>query len=110
MRLIQFFLVPTILFLVFIYYRRFRSLLLDRLIVLLIGMTGIVMILKPEWAGKLANDLGVGRGADLTMYVGLVGFGFVCLLLWSKMRDLEAKLTGLVRAQAIKDACGSSQS
>ncbi|HOW59050.1 MAG TPA: DUF2304 domain-containing protein [Candidatus Omnitrophota bacterium] len=104
MRLIQFLLIPAIAFVVIVYLRRFRTLLLDRLLILAVGVFGIVMILRPDWTSKLANDLGVGRGTDLVSYFGLLGLTFFCLLLWSKLRDLEAKLTEMARAIAITKA------
>lgn len=103
MKIIQFILVPALFFLVIVYFRRFRTLLWDRLIVFFIGTLGIVLVLKPDWTSRLANDLGVGRGADLLSYVGFIGFGFLCLMLWAKIREMEARLTSLTRTLALKN-------
>lgn len=104
MKLIQFLLIPAIALLLIIYLRRFRTLLLDRLLILIFSFAGVVMVLKPEWTNRIANDLGVGRGTDLVSYLGLFGLTFFCLLLWSKIRDMEARLTALARTQALKNA------
>ena len=75
-----------------------------RAIALLIGILGIVLVAQPEWSTVASQALGVGRGADLITYLGLVGLSFVCLLLYSKMRFLEAHLTSLIRTAAIAGA------
>jgi hypothetical protein len=74
------------------------------MLVLTIGMLGIVMIVMPDLTTVIAQALGVGRGADLVMYVGGMGIAFVCLLLYSKLRVLESHFTALVRTQAIEHA------
>ncbi len=99
---IQFILIPLLLIVAVIYFGRLRSGLLDRVIVLLLGATGIVMIMIPEWANLLAHSLGVGRGADLINYLGWIGITFVCLVLYSKLRVLELHLTELARFHAIE--------
>ena len=48
--------------------------------------------------------VGVGRGADLVLYLGLLALAFVCLLLYSKIRELEVALTDLARSIAIAEA------
>lgn len=104
MRPIQFILIPLLALMVIKYLGRFRSRLLDRLIVLSLGTFGIIMIMIPDLANSLAHLVGVGRGADLVLYVGLVGLGFMCLILYSKLRFIEAQLVKLARIEAIDQA------
>ena len=104
MRLIQLILVPLLALIIVGYLIRFRSRLLDRLIVLSIGAFGIILILMPDWANALAHLVGVGRGADLVMYLGLVGLAFLGLMLYSKLRMIEAQLVKLARTEAIANA------
>ena len=104
MRPIQFILIPLLALIVITYLTRFRSRLLDRLIVLSLGTFGIIMILVPDLANSLAHLVGVGRGADLVLYVGLVGLGFLCLILYSKLRFIDAQLVKLARTEAIDNA------
>ena len=68
------------------------------------GLFGVVFVLKPEWTGSIARDLGVGRGTDLMMYLGFTGLGFFVLMLWSKLRDMDARLTAIVRELALKNS------
>lgn len=104
MRPIQFILILLLVMVVVTYFRRLRSRLLDRVIAVLFGLVGVVMAVMPDWTNTLAQLVGVGRGADLLTYLGLVGLIFLCLLLYSKLRDLESSLTDLVRAIAIEQA------
>ena len=101
MKIIQIILILAFGLMIIIYFRRFRSIFLDRLIVLLIGMVGIIAIMFPQLTVRVANVLGVGRGTDLTIYLGLTGLSFVYLLLYSKLRTLESRLTDLARFETI---------
>ena len=48
--------------------------------------------------------VGVGRGADLLSYLGLMGLSFLLVRLYIAHRALEAKLVDVVRALAIAQA------
>ena len=86
------------------YYLRLRNKTYDRLIVLLFILAGVVLVMVPDLSARIARMVGVGRGADLVLYLGLLALAFVCLLLYSKMRELEVALTDLARAIAIAEA------
>ncbi len=101
MKPIQLILVPLVVILVALYWKKFRSLLMDRLIVFAIGMAGACLIIMPELSSDLADLVGVGRGVDLVMYLALLGLGFVSLLIYSRLRQLEQRLTELARQEAI---------
>lgn len=86
---------------IFTYYvSRFRNALLDLLALLLFAGLGIFFILFPEYTNKIANKLGVGRGADLLFYICILFFLFIILKLFSRLRRLEDKMTELIRQQA----------
>src|SRR4051812_38114639 len=88
-----------------VYLQRFRTRLLDRAIIILFVILGIIMVMLPGLTTLIAERVfGVGRGADLVMYFGLSGLLFTCLILYSKIKDLEQKLTQLVRSTAIEEA------
>src|SRR5947209_2567525 len=100
-------LVQPVLVLIFLAFliislRRFRTRLLDRTIIILFFLFGVLMILFPDLTSVIARRFGVGRGADFVMYFGLTSLIFVCLILYSKMRDLERQLTKLVSRTAIE--------
>lgn len=104
MRPIQFLLVGLLGAGVCFYFARLRTRLIDRSLVLLTAVAGVVLIAVPEWSTELAALFGVGRGVDLIIYVGLFLLAFVCLLLYARIRALQGRLTDLVRAGAIRDA------
>ena len=63
-----------------------------------------VAIAWPEVTKKVANALGIGRGADLVLYsavvVMLVGF----VTVYVRLRRIQRELTLIVRHLAIRDA------
>ena len=104
MRPVQFILMLIVLGMLLLYFSRLRSGVLDRLVILTFGILGIVMVAVPDITTKLANMVGVGRGSDLFTYLSLLGIAFTFMLLYSKIRDLEASLTSLTRTLAISRA------
>jgi hypothetical protein len=98
--------IQAILLIVFVaatalYFRRFRFKIWDRLIILMVCATGAVAVLNPDLANAMAHRLGVGRGADLFFYLTVPGLGVIAMLLFSRIRELEARQTMLVREIAI---------
>lgn len=61
-------------------------------------------ILQPNITRIVAKALGIGRGADLVMYCGLLATAIGFFLLYLRFRRLEANFTKLVRHIAIQDA------
>jgi hypothetical protein len=102
---IQYLLVLLLIAGIFLYVRSLRSRLLDRLLVLVIGLSGLLLVVMPDWSTALARRFfGVGRGADLVTYLGLVGLGYFCLLLFARVRETNERLTQLARSMAIQQA------
>ena len=52
----------------------------------------------------LAHKVGVGRGADLVLYILVVTFMLVSVILFRRIADLERKYVVLARALAIREA------
>lgn len=104
MTLIQVILLAMILSLSVITIARFRVRFFATLIVCVIGALGIVFVLQPELSSVVARMLGVGRGADLVMYFGLLGLSFTIVMLYSKLRNLESRMTDIIRAVSIAQA------
>jgi len=86
------------------YFVRLRSRLADRIIVLLLATAALVLVANPGLAILLAHAVGVGRGVDLIIYLTLFGYGFLGLLLISKVRGLEAQVAELAQALALATA------
>jgi hypothetical protein len=85
-------------------FGRIRSRLLPRIVLLASALFGLLLILMPDVSSHLAHAAGVGRGVDLVLYCGLSSLGFISILLYSRCRNLESRLTELARAIAILDA------
>jgi hypothetical protein len=82
----------------------FQSRLGYRLLGVIFFVTASGFVLFPNNTTKIAHALGVGRGADLLLYVALFAGIHAFLLLYLKIRRLEHKITELIRAMAIRDA------
>lgn len=61
-------------------------------------------VLRPDDVTAVASALGVGRGADLLLYLTVVAFVFVVLNVYLRFRDLGERFTELARAMALRDA------
>jgi len=103
-RPVQLILIVLMIGLIYLYFSRLRSGILDRVAVLAFAVGGMVMAAFPDLTMKIAGAVGVGRGADLFTYLSLVGFAFFGLVLYSKIRDLEATITDLSRVIALQTA------
>lgn len=71
---------------------------------MLVVWTGVALVaILPQWTDIVASAVGVGRGADLLVYVAII------VLLWSHYRlmvrqhAMSQELTALVRHQAIEE-------
>lgn len=103
MRPIQLILIPIlVIVLLFFTPKLKRSALLQGLFVTVI-LVLMLFVAVPDWSTIVANFLGIGRGVDLIMYLGLLSLGVLGLLLFIRMRKLEEKLVELVREQAIRE-------
>jgi hypothetical protein len=85
-----------------VYALRVRSIVWDRVVLILLGGVGIVLALQPELANRLAHAVGVGRGADLLVYVFVLFSLFHIVYLGSRLRRLERQITQQVRASALE--------
>ena len=76
----------------------------DRLIYVALVCAGIVLVLFPTLATRLANLVGIGRGADLVFYLFVIGSLFLSAHLLSRLHDAERRITKLVRRMAVDQA------
>jgi hypothetical protein len=63
----------------------------------------VVVVVRPETTAVLAHVFGVGRGADLAIYLALMLVFFLLFRLFAKIEELERQLTRFVRSEALKD-------
>ena len=93
-----------IIFALAVYLIRLRSLLFDRLLILVFLGLGIISIIIPEMTTFIANRIGIGRGTDLVFYLFILTslFGFFYLI--SEINHLLRLITHLCREIAIINA------
>ena len=65
---------------------------------------GMLAVLVPEWTTLAANAVGVGRGADLLIYLLITTLAFVILMVYTRVRLLQGQVTRLARAISIQGA------
>ena len=82
----------------------FRFKLGYRLLGLLLFVAAVTFVLFPDATSNIAHLLGVGRGTDLLLYVGLLASVYSFLLLYSRTRRLDHRMAEQLRAIAIRDA------
>lgn len=77
---------------------------LVRVGILAVVGSGAVFVWVPDGTTAIAEVLGVGRGADLIMYVWVVVTLALILLLYLQVIQLGRKITLLTRALAVAQA------
>ena len=63
-----------------------------------------VAILQPELTARVAEMLGIGRGADLVLYLFVITYLLSIWYVYGKFRKIESDMTEIVRQLAIRDA------
>ena len=93
-----------------IYAFRLRTILLDRFLYVLIALTAIIFVIDPAFSTRIANAIGIGRGTDLILYAFIMFSLFQVVTVSASLRELERKLTLVVRETAINQpAVGRSR-
>jgi len=67
----------------------------------LLSIVGVPLVLFPESANRLANAVGVGRGADLLVYVLFFVVITLILVIHALLGDLNRRFTRVVRNIAL---------
>ncbi|MGD8278973.1 MAG: DUF2304 domain-containing protein [Gemmatimonadota bacterium] len=69
-----------------------------------IWLAAAITILIPDLTTDIAHTLGIGRGADLLIYIVAILFIASFFFFYNRYRRLEAELTRLVRQLALEKA------
>jgi small membrane protein len=96
------------LFVFILYVFRLRTLFLDRLLLLVLTACGILLVINPDMASRIANLFGIGRGADLLLYLFVIAGLFFAVGISSENKRLQRQITELVRHIAISNASHAS--
>lgn len=97
------------LFVISVLYRLFRQwqqrqmTIASFLVWLFLWLVVLVIFWQPEIASYLANRLGVGRGADLIIYLSIVTIFYLLFKILIRLNKIEKDITKIVRQDALKD-------
>lgn len=64
----------------------------------------LIVFWQPDTTTYLANFLGIGRGADLAVYVSIVAIFYLLFRIYVRLSKIESEITKVVRDDAIKNA------
>ena len=101
-------LVAVLAALVILYFARLRTRAWDILVILLCFGIAALLVVRPEVATRIAHTVGIGRGVDLIFYLAIPGLALLILLLFARTRELNLKLTAMVRETALANAHDST--
>lgn len=74
------------------------------LVIYAIGISGTYFVWQPDHATYIAKKLGVGRGADLVLYLWIVIGLIIGLNLHLKLKKTKTLITQLARHAALESA------
>jgi hypothetical protein len=72
--------------------------------VILLTLAGIIAVISPDTSNRLAHNVGVGRGADLLLYLLTLAFIFMILNLYLKNKEEQRRIVTLARKVALLEA------
>ncbi len=75
-----------------------------RLAIALLSLGGLVVVWAPELSTRIANLLGIGRGADLISYIWIVMSLILAINVHIRLRLESERVTQLAREIAIINA------
>ena len=88
---------------VYAYFQR-RSAPVVALVVALLAFGAMPLVIRPELANRLANLVGIGRGADLLLYCFILISLAAIFNLHLRFRENERRMTAIARGLAIATA------
>jgi hypothetical protein len=103
--LIQYFLILVILVILYRTFGRWRQGSLDFkafIFWLCFWVLAGMVVIRPESTNFIANMLGVGRGADMVVYLSIIFIFYLIFQITIKTEKIERNITKIVREMAIK--------
>jgi len=70
---------------------------------LLFWLAAGAVAIQPDWTGIIAERLGIGRGADLVVYLSLIAIFYLLFRIQIQQKKTEREITKIVRKIALKD-------
>ncbi len=84
-----------------LYVFRVRTVLTDRVVYLVCGLAGIILVVDPDLSTWIAHLLGIGRGVDLIVYLFMIAALFYSVAVSSELKKTKRQITHVVRQMAI---------
>ena len=78
------------------------------LLAIAVGVIGAVTIYDPELTTRVAQAVGIARGADLHIYLVALAFLASWFYFYQRVRSLSVAVTELVRELAVRDPLDSA--
>src|SRR5215510_4204222 len=101
--IIKFLLITLLaLLVVFVIWQKITSPAVRRTALIILAI-GVYFVLQPDHANAVAHLVGVGRGADLLMYLWVVVTFSAVLVLYLKIVEMSRMLTELARRLALSE-------
>lgn len=75
-----------------------------KILLIIFSLCAIITVLNPDLSTKVAHLVGVGRGADLLLYMLTIAFIFQVLSNYVKSKDEQKRVVKLARKIAIMEA------
>lgn len=88
---------------VFLKYKKREITVREFLVWLIFWLLVLVATFWPRWTDLAANVVGVGRGADLLIFVSIIVLFFAVFKIIVKLKKIEREVTTIVRKVALKD-------
>ncbi len=101
---IKIILIIPLLMLILFFVPKMQNRIVYRFSLILIALAGIFFVINPDFTTELAHKLNVGRGTDLLFYLCAVAGFISILMLYSKLRRIEATQTEIIQNAAIENA------
>lgn len=76
---------------------------------LFLWLVAILAIGQPKLTVVLANQVGIGRGVDLVIYVAIIVIFYLMFRLLLRLEQIEKNITKIVRDDALKNISADEQ-
>ena len=70
---------------------------------LIFWIIAVVAVWVPDFLTKIANILGIGRGADLVLYVSVVAVFYLIFKIYVRFEKIERNITKIVRKDSLEE-------
>jgi hypothetical protein len=108
MTIIQVILFIAVFALLLLYFKLFKNRILQRIFFLIVFLSGIIAVALPNVTNKLAKLVGVGRGADLLLYLMVIIFYFAFILVYRKVEEIRERQTEIIRYITLQNAINNN--